>query len=70
MQNVSQNDACDTPNEVKTVEVGQTSVTPSTSQSMEKGQVLSSFPPNFITDLSPSDEDEASEVRYPQNSRI
>lgn len=61
MQNVSRNDNRDKPSEVNIVEVGQTSVKPPPSQSMDKQKLL--FPANFISDLSHSDEDEASEVR-------
>ena len=67
MQNVRHNDQHETPNSVKIVEVRQTSDKISLIQSMENKPMVSSFPANLISDLSHSDEDEASEVRVGYN---
>ena len=61
MQNERNEEDHDTPKEVKIVEVGQNLAKISPSQSMDKKSV-STFPANLISDLSHSDEDEASEV--------
>ena len=66
MQNVGQNDSPDAAKDVKSVEVGQASMTSSSNlsvMSMENGQVLTgiSEQQNFI-ELSASEEEEVSEV--------
>ena len=61
MQNVAQNEGSDSIEDVKTVEVGQASLTPS-SPEMENAQMLAAIQQNFV-ELSASEEDEVSEVR-------
>ena len=61
MQHVGQNNELEVEKDVKTVEVGSASLTPS-SPVMEKAKVLAAIQPNFIADLSGSEEEEVSEV--------
>lgn len=63
MQDVDQNNGSESPKDVKTDEVGKSSLTPpSGSPVMEKDQVLAALHQQNFMDLSGSDEEEASEV--------
>ena len=66
MQNVTQNDNSESTSEaMKTVEVGQiylSDLALSSSSDTEKVQILAPIRQNYIPDLSPSDEEEVSEV--------
>ena len=62
MQNVGQDKKVERVQDVKTIEVGQAALSPS-SPVMEKSPVLTAIKhQNFITDLSGSDDDDVSEV--------